>query len=110
MASTYSTNLGIELIGAGDQSGTWGTTTNNNLGTLLEQSICGYGAAVVTTGATTTMTMPNGASGTARNMVITVTGTGGASTVLEVPASKTKLYIIFNGATGAITENHLLQC
>lgn len=103
MASTYSNNLGIELIGSGEQSGTWGTTTNNNLGTLLEQSICGYGAAAVTTGNTTTMTMPNGASGVARNMVISVTGTGGASTFLEVPASKTKLYIIFNGATGAIT-------
>jgi len=103
MASTYSSNLGIELIGSGEQAGTWGTTTNNNLGTLLEQSICGYGAAAVTTGNTTTITMPNGASGTARNMVISVTGTGGASTFLEVPASKTKLYIIFNGATGAIT-------
>jgi hypothetical protein len=103
MASTYSTNLGIELLGAGDQTGTWGTTTNNNLGTLLEQAICGYGAAAVTTGNTTTITMPNGASGTARNMVISVTGTGGASTVLAVPDSRTKIYTIFNGATGAIT-------
>ena len=103
MASTYSTNLAIELIGAGEQSGTWGTTTNNNLGTLLEQAICGYGTAAVTTGATTTVTMPNGASGVARNMVINVTGTGGASTVLAVPDSKTKIYTIFNGATGAIT-------
>ena len=103
MASTYSTNLAIELIGAGDQTGTWGTTTNNNLGTLLEQAICGYGTAAVTTGNTTTVTMPNGASGVARNMVINVTGTGGASTVLAVPDSKTKIYTIFNGATGAIT-------
>jgi hypothetical protein len=103
MASTYSSNLGIELIGPGEQSGTWGTTTNNNLGTLLEQAICGYGAAAVTTGNTTTITMPNGASGTARNMVISVTGTGGASTVLAVPDSRTKIYTIFNGATGAIT-------
>jgi hypothetical protein len=103
MASTYSTNLAIELIGAGEQSGTWGTTTNNNLGTLLEQAICGYGTAAVTTGNTTTVTMPNGASGVARNMVINVTGTGGASTVLAVPDSKTKIYTIFNGATGAIT-------
>jgi hypothetical protein len=39
MASTYSTNLALELIGTGEQSGTWGTTTNNNLGTLLEQAI-----------------------------------------------------------------------
>ena len=40
--STYSTNLGIELIGTGDQAGTWGTTTNTNLGTLVEQAISGY--------------------------------------------------------------------
>ena len=103
MASTYSTNLGIELLGSGEQSGTWGTTTNNNLGNLLEQAVSGYGTAAVTTGATTIITLPNGASGTARNMVITVTGTGGANTFLEVPASKAKLYIIFNGATGAFT-------
>ena len=41
MSSTYSTSLKLELIGNGDQSGTWGTTTNNNLGTLLEQAITG---------------------------------------------------------------------
>lgn len=40
MASTYS-NLKIELIGTGEQSGTWGTTTNTNLGTALEEAITG---------------------------------------------------------------------
>ena len=42
MASSYSTNLAIELIGTGDQAGTWGVTTNTNLGTLIEQAISGY--------------------------------------------------------------------
>jgi hypothetical protein len=102
MASTYSTNLALELIGTGDQAGTWGTTTNTNLGTLIEEAISGYGSAVVSTGGTTIITIPNGASGTARNMVINVTGTGGASTYLEVP-NKAKLYIIFNAASGAFT-------
>jgi hypothetical protein len=41
MASTYSTNLKIELIGTGEQAGTWGTTTNTNLGTALEQAVVG---------------------------------------------------------------------
>jgi hypothetical protein len=41
MASTYSTNLKIELIGTGEQAGTWGNTTNSNLGTALEQAIVG---------------------------------------------------------------------
>jgi hypothetical protein len=102
MASTYSTNLALELIGTGDQAGTWGTTTNTNLGTLIEEAISGYGSAVVSTGGTTIITIPNGASGTARNMVINVTGTGGASTYLEVP-NKAKLYVIFNAASGAFT-------
>ncbi len=94
MASTYSSNLGIELIGTGDQSGTWGSTTNTNLGTLIEQAISGYATQAVTTGADTTITIPNGSSGVARNMYIELTGSGGASTNLIVPANK-KLYFIF---------------
>ena len=100
--STYSTNLALELIGTGEQAGTWGNTTNTNLGTLLEQAISGYVTQAVTTGADTTITIPNGASGVARNMYIELTGTGGASTNLVVPANK-KLYFIFNNASGAVT-------
>jgi len=99
MASTYSTNLGIELIGSGEQSGTWGTTTNNNLGTLLEQAISGV-TTTACTGGTDTITIPNGASGTARNMFLELTGTGGGS--LVVPANK-KLYFIYNNTSLAIT-------
>ena len=102
MASTYSTNLAIELIGTGDQAGSWGNTTNTNLGTLIEQAISGYVTEAMTTGATNTITIPNGASGTARNMFIEMTGTGGSNTFLVVPANK-KLYFIYNNTTGAVT-------
>ena len=102
MASTYSTNLALELIGTGDQAGTWGNTTNTNLGTLIEQAISGYVTQAVSTGGTTVVTIPNGATGVARNMFLELTGTGGASTVLEVPANK-KLYFIYNNASGAVT-------
>lgn len=102
MSSTYSTNLAIELIGTGDQAGAWGNTTNTNLGTLIEQAISGYVTQAVSTGATTTITIPNGATGVARNMYIELTGTGGASTFLEVPSNK-KLYFIYNNTTGAVT-------
>jgi hypothetical protein len=102
MASTFSTNLAIELIGTGDQAGTWGTTTNSNLGTLIEQAISGYVTQAVATGTDTTITIPNGSTGVARNMYIELTGTGGASTNLIVPANK-KLYFIFNNSTGAVT-------
>jgi hypothetical protein len=102
MSSTYSTNLAIELMGAGDQAGNWGSTTNTNLGTLIEQAISGYVTQAVSTGTDTTITIPNGATGVARNMFLELTGTGGASTNLIVPANK-KLYFIYNNSTGAVT-------
>lgn len=99
MASTYSTNLAIELISTGDQAGTWGTTTDTNLGTIIEQAISGYVTQAITDGADTTITIPNGASGVARNMYIECTGALTAARNLIVPANK-KLYFIYNNTTG----------
>lgn len=97
--STFSTNLKLELIGTGEQSGTWGDTTNTNLGTLLEQAISGYATQAITDGADTTITIPDGATGVARNMVIEMTGALTAARNLIVPANK-KLYFIYNNTTG----------
>lgn len=103
MSATYSTNLALELIGTGDQAGNWGATNNLNLGTLIEQAISGYVTQAVSTGTDTTLTMSQGASATARNMFIELTGTGGASTNLIVPANK-KLYFIYNNTSaGQVT-------
>lgn len=99
MASTYSTNLKIELIGTGDQSGTWGNTTNTNLGTLIEEAIAGYVTQTVTDGAATVLTIPNGASSNGRNYVIQLTGALTAARTVEVPAVD-KPYIFFNATTG----------
>ena len=97
--STYSTNLALELIANGDQSGTWGDTTNTNLGTLIEQAISGY-VTQACTGGTDTITIPNGTTGVARNMFLELTGTGGGT--LVVPSNK-KLYFIYNNTSTAIT-------
>ena len=103
MSSTYSTNLAIELMGTGDQAGNWGATTNTNLGTLIEQAISGYTTQAVVSGTDTTITIPNGATGVARNMFLELTGTGGASTNLIVPSNK-KLYFIYNNtSSGQVT-------
>lgn len=99
MPSTYSTNLAIELIGTGDQAGSWGTSTNTNLGTLIEQAISGYVTQAITDGADTVITIPNGTTGVARNMFIECTGALTAARNLIVPANK-KLYFIFNNTTG----------
>ena len=102
MSSTFSDNLKIELIGTGEQSGVWGSTTNTNLGTLIEQAISGVVTQTITdgSGATTTITIPDGASGVARNMYIEMTGAlTFANTSLIVPTNK-KLYFIYNATTG----------
>lgn len=98
--STYSTNLALTLIGTGEEAGTWGSTTNTNLGTLLEQAISGYVTQTVTDSTSpTVLTIPNGASGVARNMYIELTGTLTAARTVEVPANK-KLYYFYNNTVG----------
>jgi hypothetical protein len=87
----------------GEKSDTWGDITNTNLGTLLEQAVSGYVTQAVATGTDTTITIPDGSTGVARNMYIELTGTGGAATNLIVPAKK-KLYFIYNNtASGQVT-------
>ena len=102
MASSYSPNLALELPATGDQSGTWGNTTNTNLGTLIEQAISGYQTQAITDGADTTITIPNGASGVARNMYLELTGALTATRNLIVPANK-KLYFIYNNTSGGFS-------
>ena len=103
MASTYSTSLKLELIGNGDQSGTWGTTTNTNLGTLLEQAITGV-RSITMTNADYTLTDLNGVSDEARNAVLVIGGTNSAIRNIIAPAVN-KLYIIVNNTSGGYAIN-----
>lgn len=101
MASTYS-SLKIELIGTGDQSGTWGVTTNTNLGTAIEEAITGS-ADVAFSSADVTLTLTNtNAAQTARNLRLNLTGTSGGARNLTVPDIE-KFYIIANGLADSVT-------
>lgn len=101
MASTYS-SLKIELIGTGDQSGTWGTTTNTNLGTAIEEAITGS-ANVSFSSADVTLTLTDSnASQSARNLRLNLTGTSGGARNLIVPFIE-KFYIINNGLADTVT-------
>ena len=94
MASTYSA-LKIELMVTVDQSGTWGTTTNTNLGTAIEEAITGS-ADVTFASADVTLTLTNSnSSQTARNLRLNLVGTVGAAQNLIVPAIE-KQYIVNN--------------
>lgn len=99
MASTYSTNLRLELVGTGEQQGVWGVTTNNNLGTLLEQAITGYTSITVTNGADTVLSTANGASDESRNMTINLAGALTATRNVICPATP-KIYVVKNATTG----------
>jgi hypothetical protein len=92
--------LGIELIGNGEQAGTWGTTTNNNLGTLLEQAIAGVEGITLT--GDYTLTDFNGISDEARNAVLVFNGSLGAPCNVVAP-SVNKTYIVRNVAGATVT-------
>lgn len=99
--STFSPSLRIELITTGDQAGVWGSTTNTNLGTLIESAIAGY-TSVSITSADQALTALNGAADQSRNMVIALTTTTGAAfNVYAPPAEKT--YIIYNASAHTAT-------
>ena len=100
MPSTYSTRLRLELIGTGEQTGSWGTTTNINLGTLLEESISGIASVTVADSASpTALTSVNGGTDQARQMIIDLGGTLTAAREVTCPNVQ-KLYFVRNGTVG----------
>lgn len=100
MPSTYSPSLKIELIGNGEQSGTWGQTTNNNMGTLIEQAIAGVQPITLT--GDKVLTSFNGLSDEARNAVLVFNGLLGAPANVIAPAVQ-KTYIITNNSGANVT-------
>lgn len=102
MASTYSDRLRIELITTGEQAGTWGTTTNTNLGTLLEEAIAGVASVTHNDSAAYTLTANNGSTDEARQMILVIGGTLTANRQVVCPA-KEKLYFVYNNTTGGFT-------
>jgi hypothetical protein len=103
MASSYSTDLKLEIMVTGENSGTWGDITNTNL-VLLQQSIAGYEAVSIAGGAqTTALAMTDGALSNARNAVIKLTGTITGNQVVTIPDGIEKTYTIENGTVGAFT-------
>ena len=102
MSSTYSTSLRIELQGTGENSGTWGTITNNNFSQSLEFSIAGVVQVACGDNAVTTLTNADGpqsqANNQARNAHIRLTGAHGAVRIAQFPATQ-KIYLIENATT-----------
>ena len=105
MASTYTANSGIEKIGAGEQAGAWGTTTNNNLD-ILDRAINGVGA-ITLSGTTHTLTTSDGTLSEGGNKVLVLGGSpSGTNTITISPNDQDKMYFVHNnsGQTATFTQ------
>ena len=102
MASTYTANSGIEKIGAGEQAGAWGTTTNNNLD-ILDRAINGIGA-ITLSGTTHTLTTSDGTLSDGGYKVLVLGGSpSGTNTITISPNDQDKVYIVQNGTSQTAT-------
>jgi hypothetical protein len=102
MASTYTSNIGVEKIGAGEQAGTWGTTTNNNLD-ILDRAINGVGA-ITLSGTSHTLTTSDGTLSDGGFKVLVLGGSpSGTNTITISPNDQDKVYIVQNGTSQTAT-------
>src|SRR5210317_644549 len=103
MTSAYSTDLKLELMVTGENAGTWGQKTNNNL-ELIQQAIAGYEAVALSDGGTVALAMSDAAESNARNMVLKFTGTLTTASTVTIPDGIEKFYIIDLSAVTGVTN------
>jgi hypothetical protein len=100
MASTYTTNLGFEKQGDGENANTWGLRLNQNVIDLVDQAVAGYAIVTLTSGVETSLTVPDGQLSSGRSSSIEFIGFIDADTTVVVPALE-KTYFVFNSITGS---------
>ena len=105
MASSYSTNAGLELVTTGEKAGLWGTITNTNL-QILEQTATGY-LAVDMAGASVTLTLTDGSTSNGKNIYLALTGTLAANRTLTMPVTANRVWIV-KDETARGTSNRTL--
>jgi hypothetical protein len=103
MASSYSTDLKLELMVTGENAGTWGDNTNNNLN-LIQQAIAGFESVALSDGGTVALAMTDKAISNARNMVLKFTGTLTTASTVTIPDGIEKFYVIDLSAVTGVTN------
>jgi len=103
MASTYSSDLSLELVTTGEKAGLWGTITNTNL-QLLQTAASGYVEVTLSTGNTTLDLSDGSATANGKNLYIKVVGTLSGNASLTMPASTTggnanRVFFVEDGTT-----------
>ena len=105
MASSFSSNLKLELMATGEKAGTWGTITNTNL-QQLEQAASGY-ISIDVASSDVALAVSNGAVSNGKNLYIKLTGTLGANRTVTLPDSIERVVIIEDG-TARTSNNYTL--
>ncbi len=101
MASTYVNNLRLEEIGTGEQSGTWGDTTNTNL-EIIGQAVA-WGTRAIANASTDNITIADGALDADRCLGLKLTGGGQACTVTLLPNTSSKTWFMYNATAADLT-------
>ena len=101
MASTYVNNLRLEEIGSGEQSGSWGDTTNTNL-EIIGQATA-WGTRAIADASTDNITIADGALDADRSLGLKLTGGGQACTVTLLPNTSSKTWFMYNATAAALT-------
>jgi hypothetical protein len=101
MVSTYVNNLRLEEMESGANSGTWGTKTNVNL-ELVGQAL-GYGTRAIANASTDNITIADGVSDADRSMYLKLTGGGQACTITLLPNTSSKMWVMENATSAALT-------
>ena len=103
MASTYTDTNGIELIGAGEQAGTWVSTTNTNL-QALDRAANGV-VSISLSGTTTTLSTTDGALSNGQYKTLVFTGALGANNTVTIdPNDVQKIYVVVNNTTDSASS------
>jgi hypothetical protein len=105
MASTFSTDLKLEIVATGEKAGLWGTITNTNL-KQLEQASSGYISLDVGSG-DLALAISQGAESNGKNLYLKLTGTLAANRTVTVPDNFERVYIVQDG-TGRSSSNYTL--
>ena len=101
MVSTYVNNLRLEEMATGANSGAWGTKTNVNL-ELVGQAL-GYGTRAIANASTDNITIADGTSDADRSMYLKLTGGGQACTITLLPNTSSKMWVMENATSFALT-------
>ena len=112
MASTFSTDLALELVATGEKAGLWGTITNTNL-QILQQSTSGVIDVAMTASSDKTLLFSDGATSDGKNIYLKLTGTMTGNVSLIIPASTTggtatRVYVIQDATNRTTTNKYTL--